>query len=303
MMKENAVKNIIVKEPKKVKAEKKNAIDLNAGETMAVTQEDYEKMEKNPRIRFMTRKSNLVKFAVFQFLGLLAIAIAIVVVFILTSTKTVDNTVTQVAAANPEPQVQIIEKEVPVEVVVEKTVEKEVIKEVPVEVEKIVEVVDTEEVERLAQEKATEMYAELRATYTAQADQEFTEERVNEMFEALKAEYVAEADATEVERLASERAMAMFEEYKAEFVAEQEAALAAAVSTIRVYIYGGKENFYLCIEGQKYERLTYDKIYAALQADARFEGYKVNRIANKDAVEVFIGEDYTSTRSIRIELK
>lgn len=289
MMKENEVKNIIVKEPKKVRAEKKNAIDLNAGETMAVTQEDYEKMEKNPRIRFMTRKSNLVKFAVFQFLGLLAIAIAIVVVFILTSTKTVENTVPQVAAANPEPQVQIIEKEVPVEVQVEKEV--------------IIEVVDTEEVERLAQEKATEMYTELRAAYVAQADQELTEARVNEMFEALKAEYVAEADATEVERLASERAMAMFEEYKAEFVAEQEAALAAAVSTIRIYIYGGKENFYLYIEGQMYERLTYDKIYAALQADARFEGYKVNRVTNKDAVEVFIGEDYTSTRTIRIELK
>lgn len=299
MMNENAVKNIIVKEPKKVRAEKKNAIDLNAGETMAVTQEDYEKMEKNPRIRFMTRKSNLVRFAVFQFLGLLAIAIAIVVVFILTSTKTVDNTVTQVAAANPEPQIQIIEKEVPVEVPVE--VEKEVIVEVEKEV--VVEVVNTEEVERLAQEKATEMYTELRATYVAQADQELTEERVNEMFEALKAEYVAEANATEVERLASERAMAMFEEYKAEFVAEQEAALAAAVSTIRIYIYGGKENFYLYIEGQMYERLTYDKIYAALQADARFEGYKVNRITNKDAVEVFIGEDYTSTRTIRIELK
>lgn len=258
------------------------------------------------KLHLVLKRSSIVKFAVFQLLVLAVIIAAIIVVCLLTikrDTQVIEKEVTVEVPVEAEPQ--IIEKEILVEVPVETEVIKEV--EVPVEVivekEVPVEVVDTEEVERLAQEKATEMYTELRSSYIAQADQELTEEKVNEMFEALKAEYVAQADATEVERLATERAMTMFEEYKTEFVAEQEAALAAAVSTIRVYIYGGKETFYLYITGQMYERLTYDKIYAALQADARFEGYKVNRITNKDAVEVFIGEDYTSTRTIRIELK
>ena len=237
-------------------------------------------VKDNGKLHLVLKRSSILKFAIFQLVALVVIIGVVVTICLFTIKR--DKEVVKVPV-NAEPQVQIIEKEV--------------------EVEKPVEVVDTEEVERLANEKATEMYAELRSSYVAQADQELTEEKVNEMFETLKAEYVAEADATEVERLATERAMTMFEEYKAEFVAEQEAALAAAVSTIRVYIYGGKETFYLYITGQMYERLTYDKIYAALQADARFEGYKVNRIANKDAVEVFIGEDYTSTRTIRIELK
>ena len=267
---------------------------------------EVKEVKNKGKLHLVLKRSSIVKFAVFQFLVLVVIIAAIIVVCLFTikrDTQVIEKEVTVEVPVETEPQ--IIEKEILVEVPVETEVVKEV--EVPVEVivekEVPVEVVDTEEVERLAQEKATEMYTELRTSYVAQADQELIEEKVNEMFEALKAEYVAEADATEVERLASERAMTMFEEYKAQFVAEQEAALAAAVSTIRVYIYGGKENFYLYIEGQMYERLTYDKIYAALQADARFEGYKVNRIANKDAVEVFVGEDYTSTRSIRIELK
>lgn len=267
---------------------------------------EVKEVKDKGKLHLVLKRSSIVKFAVFQLLVLAVIIAAIIVVCLLTikgDTQVIEKEVAVEVPVEAEPQ--IIEKEILVEVPVETEVIKEV--EVPVEVivekEVPVEVVDTEEVERLAQEKATEMYTELRASYVAQADQELTEEKVNEMFEALKAEYVAEADATEVERLASERAMAMFEEYKAQFAAEQEAALAAAVSTIRVYIYGGKETFYLYITGQMYERLTYDKIYAALQADARFEGYKVNRIANKDAVEVFIGEDYTSTRTIRIELK
>jgi hypothetical protein len=197
----------------------------------------------------------------------------------------------------------IKEVEVPVEVVKEVEVPVEVVKEVEVPVEVVKEVVDEEAVEALANEKAEVLYNELRSSYVAQADSQLVEQTVNEKYEELKASYVAQADATEVETLANERALVLLEEFKAQFIAEQEAALAAAVSTIRVYIYGGKENFYLYITGQMYERLTYDKIYAALQADARFEGYKVNRIANKDAVEVFIGEDYTSTRTIRIELK
>lgn len=257
-------------------------------------------VKENGKLHLVLKRSSILKFAIFQLVALVVIIGVVVTICLFTIKR--DKEVVKVPV-NAESQVQIIEKEVEVEKPVEVIKEVEVPVEVEVEKEVIVEVVDTEEVERLANEKATEMYAELRSSYVAQADQELTEEKVNEMFEALKAEYVAEADATEVERLATERAMAMFEEYKAEFVAEQEAALAAAVSTIRVYIYGGKETFYLYITGQMYERLTYDKIYAALQADARFEGYKVNRIANKDAVEIFIGEDYTSTRTIRIELK
>lgn len=252
---------------------------------------EVKEVKDNGKLHLVLKRSSILKFAIFQLIALVVIIGVVVTICLFTIKR--DKEVVKV----PVNEVQVIEKEVEIEKPVEVPVEVEVEKEV------IVEVVNTEEVERLAQEKATEMYAELRSSYVAQADQELTEEKVNEMFEALKAEYVAEADATEVERLATERAMTMFEEYKTEFVAEQEAALAAAVSTIRVYIYGGKENFYLCIEGQKYERLSYDKIYAALQADARFEGYKVNRVTNKDAVEVFIGEDYTSTRTIRIELK
>ena len=272
------------------------------------------------KLHLVLKRSSIVKFAVFQLLVLAVIITAIIVVCLLTikkDTQVIEKEVTVEVPVETEPQ--IIEKEVlvevpvetevvkevevPVEVIKEVEVPVEIVKEVEVPVEVVKEVVDEEAVETLANEKAEVLYNELRSSYVAQADSQLVEQTVNEKYEELKASYVAQADATEVERLATERAMAMFEEYKTKFVAEQEAALAAAVSTIRVYIYGGKENFYLYITGQMYERLTYDKIYAALQEDARFEGYKVNRIANKDAVEVFVGEDYTSTRSIRIELK
>lgn len=282
------------------------------------------------KLHLVLKRSSIVKFAVFQLLVLAVIITAIIVVCLLTikkDTQVIEKEITVEVPVETEPQ--IIEKEVlvevpvetevvkevevPVEVIKEVEVPVEVIKEVEVPVEVVVEkevpvevvkeVVDEEAVEALANEKAEVLYNELRSSYVAQADSQLVEQTVNEKYEELKASYVAQADATEVETLANEKALVLLEEFKAQFIAEKEAELAAAVSTIRVYIYGGKENFYLCIEGQKYERLTYDKIYAALQADARFEGYKVNRIANKDAVEVFIGEDYTSTRSIRIELK
>lgn len=262
------------------------------------------------KLHLVLKRSSIVKFAIFQLLVLAVIIAAIIVVCLLTikrDTQVIEKEVTVEVPVETEPQ--IIEKEVLVEVPVETEVVKEVevpvevIKEVEVPVEVIKEVVDEEAVEALANEKAETLYNELRSSYVAQADSQLVEQTVNEKYEELKASYVAQADATEVETLANERALALLEEFKAQFIAEKEAELAAAVSTIRVYIYGGKENFYLYITGQMYERLTYDKIYAALQADARFEGYKVNRIANKDAVEVFVGEDYTSTRSIRIELK
>lgn len=262
------------------------------------------------KLHLVLKRSSIVKFAIFQLLVLAVIIAAIIVVCLLTikrDTQVIEKEVTVEVPVETEPQ--IIEKEVLVEVPVETEVVKEVevpvevIKEVEVPVEVIKEVVDEEAVEALANEKAETLYNELRSSYVAQADSQLVEQTVNEKYEELKASYVAQADATEVETLANERALALLEEFKAQFIAEKEAELAAAVSTIRVYIYGGKENFYLYITGQMYERLTYDKIYAALQEDARFEGYKVNRIANKDAVEVFVGEDYTSTRSIRIELK
>ena len=271
---------------------------------------EVKEVKDKGKLHIVLKRSSIVKFAVFQLLVLAVIIAAIIVVCLLTikrDTQVIEKEVTVEVPVEAEPQ--IIEKEVLVEVPVETEVVKEVevpveiIKEVEVPVEVVKEVVDEEAVEALANEKAEVLYNELRSSYVAQADSQLVEQTVNEKYEELKASYVAQADSTEVETLANERALALLEEFKAQFIAEKEAELAVAVSTIRVYIYGGKENFYLCIEGQKYERLTYDKIYAALQADARFEGYKVNRIANKNAVEVFIGEDYTSTRSIRIELK
>lgn len=275
---------------------------------------EVKEVKDKGKLHLVLKRSSIVKFAVFQLLVLAVIIAAIIVVCLLTikrDTQVIEKEVTVEVPVEAEPQ--IIEKEVLVEVPVETEVikEVEVVKEVPVEVvvekeipvEIVKEVVDEEAVEALANEKAEVLYNELRSSYVAQADSQLVEQTVNEKYEELKASYVAQADATEVETLANEKALVLLEEFKAQFIAEKEAELAAAVSTIRVYIYGGKENFYLYITGQMYERLTYDKIYAALQADARFEGYKVNRIANKDAVEVFIGEDYTSTRSIRIELK
>ena len=271
---------------------------------------EVKEVKDKGKLHLVLKRSSIVKFAVFQLLVLAVIIAAIIVVCLLTikkDTQVIEKEITVEVPVEAEPQ--IIEKEVLVEVPVETEVVKEVevpvevIKEVEVPVEVVKEVVDEEAVEALANEKAEVLYNELRSSYVAQADSQLVEQTVNEKYEELKASYVAQADATEVETLANEKALVLLEEFKAQFIAEKEAELAAAVSTIRVYIYGGKDNFYLYITGQMYERLTYDKIYAALQADARFEGYKVNRIANKDAVEVFIGEDYTSTRTIRIELK
>lgn len=271
---------------------------------------EVKEVKDKGKLHIVLKRSSIVKFAVFQLLVLAVIIAAIIVVCLLTikrDTQVIEKEVTVEVPVEAEPQ--IIEKEVLVEVPVETEVVKEVevpveiIKEVEVPVEVVKEVVDEEAVEALANEKAEVLYNELRSSYVAQADSQLVEQTVNEKYEELKASYVAQADSTEVETLANEKALVLLEEFKAQFIAEKEAELAAAVSTIRVYIYGGKETFYLYITGQMYERLTYDKIYAALQADARFEGYKVNRITNKDAVEVFIGEDYTSTRTIRIELK
>lgn len=143
-----------------------------------------------------------------------------------------------------------------------------------VEVEKPVEVVKEVTVEKIVEiEKPVEIIKEVKVV-----DQE-----------------AAQALATE-----------MFEDYKTEYAEEQEAARTENISTIYVHIYGGigdSNSFYIAIQGSLYERLTYAMIYNVLKEDVRFEGYKVRSIGNKDAVEVFVGEDYTSTRSVRIELK
>jgi len=175
-----------------------------------------------------------------------------------------------------------------------------------IEVEKIVEVVDQEATQALATEIANQMFTVLKENYVAQADEEATEAAVEAKYTELANTYMAKADNEEVLRLAKEMANQMLEEYKIEYAEAQEAARVANLSTIYVHVYGGSgesNSFYLAIEGSLYDRLTYAMIYEVLQADVRFEGYKVRSITNKDAVEVFVGENYTSTRAIRIELK
>lgn len=201
---------------------------------------------------------------------------------------------------------KIIEKEIPVEKIVTETVTVEVPVEKVVEVEKVIEVVDQEATQALATEMAQQMFAVLKENYVAQVDEEATEAAVEAKYTELANTYMAQADNEEVLRLATEMANQMLEEYKVEYIEAQEAARVANLSTIYVHVYGGSgesNSFYLAINGSLYDRLTYAMIYEVLKADARFEGYKVRSIANKDAVELFVGENYTSTRAIRIELK
>lgn len=238
-------------------------------------------IKKTETIKVSTKKSVLIKAAFFQFLGLLALAIAIVIiVIVINNNKTTTNadTTTTTNTATAETR----------EVIIEKPVEVEVIKEV--------EVIDQEAVEALADEKANLMFEELKATYTAQADEAATIEQVNALYEELKAAYIAQADAAEVTRQTLEK----FEAFKEAYVAEQEAARLADISTISVYVYGAQE-FYLEIQGSLYTELTYDMVKESLLADPRMEGYKINRIANPYAVELFCGRDFNSTRNIRIE--
>lgn len=239
-------------------------------------------IKKTETIKVSTKKSILIKAAFFQFLGLLALAIAIIIIIaiVINNNKTTTNadTTTTTNTATAETR----------EVIIEKPVEVEVIKEV--------EVIDQEAVEALADEKATLMFEELKASYTAQADEAATIEQVNALYEELKAAYIAQADAAEVTRQTLEK----FEAFKEAYIAEQEAARLADVSTISIYVYGAQE-FYLEIQGSLYTELTYDMIKANLLADPRMEGYKINRIANPYAVELFCGRDFNSTRNIRIE--
>lgn len=220
---------------------------------------------------------------------------------IVTETVTVEVPVEKIVEVE-----KIIEKEIPVEKIVTETVTVEVPVEKVVEVEKVIEVVDQEATQALATEMAQQMFTVLKENYVAQADEEATEAAVEAKYTELANTYMAQADNEEVLRLATEMANQMLEEYKVEYIEAQEAARVANLSTIYVHVYGGSgksNSFYLAIEGSLYDRLTYAMIYEVLQADVRFEGYKVRSITNKDAVEVFVGENYTSTRAIRIELK
>ena len=219
-------------------------------------------------IKISTKKSILIKFALIQFIGLVLLAIAIVTVAIL-FTRNKAEAATE-SETETKPEIQYVEVEKPVEKIVEKKVE--------------VKVIDQEAVN----EKAQQMFEDYKATYEPETV-------------TVK---VIDQEATQA--LATEKAQQMFEDYKAEYAEVQEAARVANLSTIYVHVYGGSgesNSFYLAINGSLYDRLNYDMIYEVLKADARFEGYKVRSISNKDAVELFIGEDYTSTRAIRIELK
>ena len=290
-------------------------------------------------IKISTKKSILLKYAILQFAGLCLLAVAIIVVAIMFT----NNKAQAAETPEPEVKTEYIEKvvekpvevevvkevEVPVEVVVEKPVEVEVEKVVEVEkpievevikevtVEKVVEVekpvevvvekpvevkvVDQEASERMAQQ----MFEILKENYVAQINEEATEEEIKtktdelqEEYEKLVASYTAQADKEETIRQANELAQQMMEEYKE----EQETARLNNISTIAVLVHG-VVNGYIYIQGSLYEKLTADMIYAAIESDSRFDNCKITRIDNKYAVEVFIGEDYTSTRSVKLELK
>lgn len=229
-------------------------------------------------IKISTKKSILIKFALIQFFGLLLLAIAVITVAILFTRNKAE--AASESEAETKTEIQYVEVEKPVEKIVEKEVE--------------VKVVDQEAVNNLANEKANELFEDYKANY----EPETVTVEVEKIIE------VVDQEATQA--LATEMANQMFEEYKTEYTEAQEATRVANLSTIYVHVYGGSgesNSFYLAINGSLYDRLTYAMIYEVLKTDARFEGYKVRSIANKDAVELFVGENYTSTRAIRIELK
>ena len=196
-----------------------------------------------------------------------------------------------------EVQVEVI-KEVPVEVIkevqvevpVETIVEVEKIVEVPVEVEKIVE-----------KEVIVEKEIEVEKIVEIEKPVEVEVEKIVEV-EVIKEVEVVDYD--EVQRLAEE----MNAEYKAQVDAEAEEA-ANRTSKINVqvtvkYVKDGKnwtEYETVSIEGKIYTQLTSDMIYEALYASNVYinnERVNVTRFANKEAVELFAGFDYDSTRLV-----
>ena len=231
-------------------------------------------IRKNTTIRTSTKKSILIKCHLLQFAGAIIVAIAIIVAAIMLFN-------------NSDPEVREVEKIVEVEK--------------PVEVDKVIEVVDEDEVTRLA----NQMFTELKEAYVAEANSEATEKAINE----IRNNYIATADEAEVMKQATLLANQLFEDFKAEYTAtvkaqaeaEAEATRLANVSIVKVYVYyTNGEHFYLPIQGSLYDRVEYSSIVAALEEGGYLEGYKIDRVLNRDAVEVFVGEDYTSTRQVRL---
>lgn len=199
--------------------------------------------------------------------------------------------------------------EVPVEVIKTVEVEKEVEKPVYIETVKTVEVIDNEAVQQLATEMAQQMYVAYKEAYVAQVDGEATQAAIDAKTAELQAEYtqlmseyIAQADAEKVTTLATTMAQQMFEQFKADYVVEyaetQEAARVANTSIIRVLVYTPESYFFLEITGSLHDELTWDIILAILEADERFDGFKIKKIAHKNAVETFVGRDFESSRII-----
>ena len=220
--------------------------------------EKKENIKMKKIYKLTTNKSNLVRFARIQFLGILLLCAAIVIVAIIIGNnkpvqtitvekeiKVVDQKAVDAAAQekfeqyieNYQPEVveveKIVEVEKPVTVVetveVEKPVEKivEVEKPVYVETVKTVEVVDNEAVQQLATEMAQQMYTAYKEAYIAQVDGEATQAAIDAKTAELQAEYtqlmseyVAQADAEKVTTLATAMAQQMFEQFKADYAIE-----------------------------------------------------------------------------------
>lgn len=225
-------------------------------------------LTKTITVRQSTKKSILIRCHLLQFAGAIIIAIAIIVAAIMMFNQ-----------SNPE--VREVEK--------------------VVEVEKPVTIVDQEEVNKLA----SQLFEEYKNVYVAEANAEATEQAITE----IRNSYIAKADEAEVMEQATLLANKLFEDFKAEYTAavkaqaeaEAEAARIANVSTVKVYVYyTNGQNFYLPIQGSLYERVEYSNIVKALEEGGYLDGYKIDRVLNRDAIEVFVGEDYTSTRQVRL---
>ncbi len=234
---------------------------------------DVKVITKRETVRFSTKKSILIKGAVINLIGLIIVTAAIIVLICVLLNKD-----------KKQVEVPAVEKQADIEQVY---------------------IVDEDEVNRQAEQLAAEMFESFKAEYTAKVDEEATEEAIQLAFEEFKNAYIAKVDEEATQAMAEQLAEQMLEEYKEQLVKETEAARIANVSTIKVYVYYKNESgsFYLSISGSLYDRLTYDVIYQELEKQGYFEEYKVERVENKNAVEVFVGEDYVSTRAIRLVRK
>lgn len=169
-----------------------------------------------------------------------------------------------------------------------------------VEVEKTVEVpvVDQQLVDEAVQQRVEEFVA----NYEPET---ITVEKVVEVekpVEVAVEKIVTVVDQQQVQQLANE----MAEEFKTQYVEEQEAARISNVSTIKVLVYlpNYSDSFYLEMNGSLHDELVRDDIKDALYNDERFlDTYKIKKIENRDAVEVFVGRNYFSTRIIHLQYK